>query len=175
MAGVLGCPNLPQEPITDADGEAGSASRSGQAGIGCLFAASRSNGAFVGPLSGERSQKPACFDTTPLPPVFLLPFLLLETSCNPFLHLCQLSCMPACGRKQNGGVACAGNDVPSECINVQEQYSKPEEARFMESFESRHSDFGLTGRIAKLLGVTKPPLRMDSQVKYGEPLQIPAK
>ncbi len=37
----------------------------------------------------------------------------------------------------------------------------------MESYEGRHSDFGLTSRIAKLLGVTKPPLRMDSQVKYG--------
>ena len=63
---------------------------------------------------------------------------------------------------------CAGEEMPNKKINVQEQYSKPEEARFMESFESRHSDFDLAGRIAKLLGVTKPPLRLDSQVKYGE-------
>ncbi|KAK9826270.1 hypothetical protein WJX74_004713 [Apatococcus lobatus] len=111
VAGVLGCPNLPKAAITDADGLAGSALRSGKADVGCLFAASRGNGAFVGSI--------------------------------------------------------AGDEMPSTRINVQEQYSKPEEARFMESFESRHSDFNFSGRVAQLLGVTKPPLRLDSQVKYG--------
>eukprot|EP00878_Enallax_costatus_P027983 GHUV01030176.1.p1 GENE.GHUV01030176.1~~GHUV01030176.1.p1 ORF type:complete len:127 (+),score=40.74 GHUV01030176.1:335-715(+) len=40
-------------------------------------------------------------------------------------------------------------------------------ARFMESFESRHSDHSFTAAVAKQAGVTLPPLRMDSQVKYG--------
>lgn len=41
-------------------------------------------------------------------------------------------------------------------------------ARYMESFESRHSDQSFTAQVAKEVGVTAPPLRMDSQVKYGE-------
>ena len=39
--------------------------------------------------------------------------------------------------------------------------------RFMESYESRHSDFEFTGRLAAALGVTRPALRIDSQAKYG--------
>ena len=42
------------------------------------------------------------------------------------------------------------------------------EAQFMESFESRHSDQDFTFRLAKKLGVTKAPLRLDSQTKYGD-------
>lgn len=40
--------------------------------------------------------------------------------------------------------------------------------RFMESYESRHSDFDFTSKLAARLGVTRPPLRIDSQAKYGE-------
>ncbi|WIA11614.1 hypothetical protein OEZ85_011718 [Tetradesmus obliquus] len=40
-------------------------------------------------------------------------------------------------------------------------------ARFMESYESRHSDHSFTAAVAKQAGVSLPPLRMDSQVKYG--------
>ena len=39
-------------------------------------------------------------------------------------------------------------------------------ARFCESVESGHSDQSASQRIASLLGITSPPLRMDSQVKY---------
>ena len=39
--------------------------------------------------------------------------------------------------------------------------------RFMESYESRHSDHSFTGRLASAVGVTAPPLRLDSQAKYG--------
>ena len=42
------------------------------------------------------------------------------------------------------------------------------EARFMESYESAHSDQSFTSRLARKLGVTKDPLRLDSQTKYGE-------
>ncbi len=41
------------------------------------------------------------------------------------------------------------------------------DARFCESVESGHSDQSLSQRIATSLGITAPPLRMDSQVKYG--------
>lgn len=41
------------------------------------------------------------------------------------------------------------------------------EALFCESFESSHSSHDEMSDIVKLLGVRKPPLRMDSQAKYG--------
>ena len=53
--GVLGCPNLPQEALVDADGESGASSRSSEVSVGCLFAAQKGHGAFVGPLRGRRS------------------------------------------------------------------------------------------------------------------------
>ena len=55
MLGVLGCPNLPQQPIQEEDGAAGVAERVGTEGIGCLFTGIRGGGAFVGPLNGGYS------------------------------------------------------------------------------------------------------------------------
>lgn len=49
---MLGCPNLPQKRIEDADGADESASKAGADGIGVIFAAERSQGALAGPLSG---------------------------------------------------------------------------------------------------------------------------
>nr|AUS89422.1 inositol monophosphatase family protein [Sesuvium portulacastrum] len=43
----------------------------------------------------------------------------------------------------------------------------PEEASFFESFEAAHSLHDLTSSIAKKLGVKAPPVRIDSQAKYG--------
>ncbi|CAI0421829.1 unnamed protein product [Linum tenue] len=43
----------------------------------------------------------------------------------------------------------------------------PEEASFFESYEAAHSLRGLTGSIAEKLGVKAPPVRIDSQAKYG--------
>jgi 3'(2'), 5'-bisphosphate nucleotidase len=45
--------------------------------------------------------------------------------------------------------------------------SVPSDALFCESFESSHSSHDDMGEIVKLLGVSRPPLRMDSQAKYG--------
>ena len=45
--------------------------------------------------------------------------------------------------------------------------ANPAEALFCESFESDHSSHDDMGEIVKLLGVKRPPLRMDSQAKYG--------
>ncbi|MBN1180112.1 MAG: 3'(2'),5'-bisphosphate nucleotidase [Anaerolineae bacterium] len=39
--------------------------------------------------------------------------------------------------------------------------------RFVESVESAHGDHALQEAIAQAAGITRPPLRMDSQVKYG--------
>ncbi|XP_022773800.1 SAL1 phosphatase-like isoform X2 [Durio zibethinus] len=43
----------------------------------------------------------------------------------------------------------------------------PEEASFFESYEAAHSMHDLSSLIAQKLGVKAPPVRMDSQVKYG--------
>jgi 3'(2'), 5'-bisphosphate nucleotidase len=42
----------------------------------------------------------------------------------------------------------------------------PSQARFCESVESGHTSQGQSGKMAELLGITTPPLRMDSQAKY---------
>ncbi|GAB4848248.1 hypothetical protein Ancab_002915 [Ancistrocladus abbreviatus] len=47
------------------------------------------------------------------------------------------------------------------------QIENPEEASFFESFEAAHSMRDLTSSIAKKLGVKAPPVRIDSQAKYG--------
>ncbi|KAH7298630.1 hypothetical protein KP509_25G052000 [Ceratopteris richardii] len=43
----------------------------------------------------------------------------------------------------------------------------PALACFCESFESAHSRQTLTDQIAKIMGVQAPPIRIDSQAKYG--------
>ncbi|KAK6922805.1 Inositol monophosphatase-like, partial [Dillenia turbinata] len=43
----------------------------------------------------------------------------------------------------------------------------PEEASFFESYEAAHSSHDLSSTIAKKLGVKAPPVRIDSQAKYG--------
>ncbi|NJL31630.1 MAG: hypothetical protein HC898_08365 [Phycisphaerales bacterium] len=40
-------------------------------------------------------------------------------------------------------------------------------ARFCESLESVHSNHHLSSSLAAKLGIVEPPLRMDSQAKYG--------
>jgi 3'(2'), 5'-bisphosphate nucleotidase len=44
--------------------------------------------------------------------------------------------------------------------------SSVSEASFCESFEAGHSSHSDAAQIASLLGITKPPVRMDSQCKY---------
>jgi len=44
---------------------------------------------------------------------------------------------------------------------------KSEDASFFESYEAAHSMHDLTATIAKILGVKAPPVRIDSQAKYG--------
>ena len=44
--------------------------------------------------------------------------------------------------------------------------SSVSEASFCESVESSHSSHGDAAQIASVLGITKTPIRMDSQCKY---------
>ncbi|CAL5228744.1 g11929 [Coccomyxa viridis] len=110
VVGVLGCPNLPQKRIEDADGVAESASKAGTDGVGVIFAAERNQGAFAGPLSG--------------------------------------------------------NGRPGEQLQLGDSQDFSQ-VRFMESYESKHSDHDFTAMLAAKLGVTQSPLRLDSQAKYG--------
>jgi 3'(2'), 5'-bisphosphate nucleotidase len=65
------------------------------------------------------------------------------------------------------GSAMRGIDrVEERAIRVAD-IADPAEALFCESFESAHSSHDDMGEIVKLLGVKRPPLRMDSQAKYG--------
>jgi len=45
--------------------------------------------------------------------------------------------------------------------------NRPADVQFCESVESSHSSHQHSAQIAECLGVTKPPVRMDSQCKYG--------
>jgi 3'(2'), 5'-bisphosphate nucleotidase len=47
------------------------------------------------------------------------------------------------------------------------QINDPSEAFFTESVEMDHADHELHERVARQVNITKPPLRVDSQVKYG--------
>ena len=60
VLGVLGCPNLPEEPIADADAGAEAAGHAADSDVGVIFAARRGGGAYVGPLkSGEAADATA--------------------------------------------------------------------------------------------------------------------
>lgn len=37
---------------------------------------------------------------------------------------------------------------------------------FLESYEAAHSSHGFNDRVAQVLGVSRPPIRIDSQAKY---------
>lgn len=54
----------------------------------------------------------------------------------------------------------------SAAATVKTSAADPASLRFCESVESAHSDHSLAARIAGALGITRQPLRMDSQAKY---------
>lgn len=43
----------------------------------------------------------------------------------------------------------------------------PADFSFLESVEAAHSSHSFNGRVSALLGITRDPVRMDSQAKYG--------
>jgi 3'(2'), 5'-bisphosphate nucleotidase len=70
-------------------------------------------------------------------------------------------------RGQRAFMAAAGQDAVSEATEVRvSDRVDPREARFCESVESGHSAHTDAAAVAARLGVTSPPLRIDSQAKY---------
>jgi len=82
-----------------------------------------------------------------------------------------------CPNLDSGLIAGASDIHPSAIIGLEDDWSvarpihvaanaEPGAARFCESVESAHSDQSASAGLAKELGITQPPLRMDSQAKY---------
>ena len=69
--------------------------------------------------------------------------------------------------KGQGASMRPANDPTSERRIRVAEVADPVEASYCESVEEDHSSHNRAARIAAILGVTKPPLRMDSQCKYG--------
>ena len=57
------------------------------------------------------------------------------------------------------------DDAMEKAIKVTD-IDNPQRASFCESFESGHSSHSDAARIIEILGVTVPPVRIDSQCKY---------
>lgn len=64
-----------------------------------------------------------------------------------------------CWRRAGGG----GADEPARASAL----TDPRRMRFVESYESAHSDKGTQLEISRRLEISAPPEQMDSQVKYG--------
>ena len=72
-------------------------------------------------------------------------------------------------RKDQGAFAgplFTGHDLPPHRIHCDDTVGA-EEARYMESFETRHSNHELSFAIAEEVGIELPSVRIDSQAKYG--------
>jgi 3'(2'), 5'-bisphosphate nucleotidase len=65
------------------------------------------------------------------------------------------------------GSVIRGFEDPAERRVHVTKLNDPSQARFCESFESAHSSHEVTTQVAHILGIKIPPLRMDSQAKYG--------
>lgn len=59
-----------------------------------------------------------------------------------------------------------GDELPSIRIHCNDLLA-PEEVRFMESVEAKHSNHHLSAAVAEEIGLELPSLRIDSQAKYG--------
>ncbi|KAI3499739.1 hypothetical protein L1887_35548 [Cichorium endivia] len=76
---------------------------------------------------------------------------------------CLFSAQLSCGTFME---SLDGKDSPPVKVHVS-NIENSEEASFFESYEAAHSSHSLSGSIAKKLGVKAPPVRIDSQAKYG--------
>jgi 3'(2'), 5'-bisphosphate nucleotidase len=69
------------------------------------------------------------------------------------------------GEGTAGYAAYEGADAAPTGVTVSPT-GDPAEARFCESVESAHTSHGTAARVAEALGITREPLRVDSQAKY---------
>lgn len=77
----------------------------------------------------------------------------------------ERGCLFAATRGQGARMGSFGrNEETAICVST---VSDPRQASFCESVEAGHSSHGDAARVAELLGVSAPPIRMDSQAKYG--------
>ena len=72
---------------------------------------------------------------------------------------------------QRGGGAYAGplwnaEGLPTHKVTCNDMLA-PEEVRFMESVEARHSNHHMSAAVSEEIGLELPSLRIDSQAKYG--------
>jgi 3'(2'), 5'-bisphosphate nucleotidase len=65
------------------------------------------------------------------------------------------------------GAAMRSSSDPSEHQIQVNTLKDPSQSIFCESFESSHSSHGDASKVAEQLGTKNPPLRVDSQTKYG--------
>ena len=79
-------------------------------------------------------------------------------------------------RSKSGYLFSAIRNEGAEIFNNEKKTSKrtnisnildTKKMKFIESYESSHSNLELQNKIAKTLNIKKPPVQMDSQVKYG--------
>ena len=80
----------------------------------------------------------------------------------------QTGCLLSAARGQGAQIRpllASGSSDTAETIRVSD-IQKTSAARFCESVESGHSDQDQSAQIAKALGITEEPVRVDSQCKY---------
>ncbi len=75
-------------------------------------------------------------------------------------------------RAQRGCLFVAEKDKGTRMLSLDKKFSEQIQIslttnRFAESVESSHSDLDAHAQIAQQVGIIEPPIRMDSQVKYG--------
>lgn len=83
------------------------------------------------------------------------------------LHAPRAGALFACAR----GAGAWSSDLWDEAAKLErvvvDNDAPVSAARVMESFESRHSDHAFASRVCASAGIAAPPLRLDSQAKYG--------
>ncbi|CAI5500771.1 unnamed protein product [Closterium sp. Naga37s-1] len=141
VVGVLGCPNLPCASIAHG---VEAAVATGQP-VGCVFSAVKGRGTTVQPLHEA------------VPP---------RQVRRGGVEVGGWGGGDVGGLRW-GGWRKGGVLVPSVHQVQVSSESNPAMATFCESYESRHSKHNLTASIAQALGVVAPPVRIDSQAKYG--------
>lgn len=72
----------------------------------------------------------------------------------------------AAERGQGAASYAAYEDDPAPTAITASETTDPAEARFCESVESAHTAHGTAQEVAERLGITREPLRVDSQAKY---------
>lgn len=163
VLGTLGCPNMPEVQFTsEYAGPRGDAGVP-RDGFGRLFAAIKDCGAYETNLlnQGLRHQLP-------------MPVCMLFESCTPLFSdsagQCLCPCLSWARQVSQFGMCwpkhllCHAGLPESRCTAAEVPV---EQALFMESYDSRHSNHSTTSKIATTLSIQKPPMQLDSQCKYG--------